>query len=114
MKIKILKGQPDLHNRLIREIQDKSLERSRKDSTIRFDDRGNLINNEGMSDNILCFNSKLMVCSEKGPSINNRMLFSPLAQQDEEEHDGLNELISISQAPSVPPTLERRVIGLNR
>jgi len=61
MKIKILKGQPDLHNRLIREIQDKSLERSRKDSTIRFDDRGNLINNEGMSDNILCFNSKLML-----------------------------------------------------
>ena len=43
LKCLLLEGQPDLHHRLIQEIHDKSLERSRKDSLICFDERGNLI-----------------------------------------------------------------------
>ncbi len=102
-----------MHNRLIREIQDKSLERARKDSKICFDERGNLINQETIPGNaLLCTNSKMHVSLEKGPA--NAQLFSPLAEQQEEEHDGVNELISISQAASVAPTLDRKDSKLNR
>lgn len=98
-----------MHHRLIKEIHNKSLERSRKDSSIQFDERGNLINRHSTSENILCTSHKLSTV--KGCS----KLFSmsnQFAQLEEEEPDGLNELISISQIPSVVPTLERKETSL--
>lgn len=47
-----------MHHRLIREIQNKSLERSRKDSNIGFDEQGNLVNKSSISENELHHSSK--------------------------------------------------------
>lgn len=91
-------GKPDLHHRLIREIHDKSLERSKKDSNIRFDERGNLIGSNGHFHRDNDNNSNKMRAF--------RSNFN--AHLEEEENDSLNELISISQIPSVIQTLDRR------
>ncbi len=93
-------GKPDLHHRLIREIHDKSLERSKKDSNIRFDERGNLIGSTFLRDN-----ANRVSCGEQRAKFKLKNHFSHL---EEESNDNLNELISISQIPSVIQTLERR------
>lgn len=99
-------GKPDLHHRLIREIHDKSLERSKKDSNIRFDERGNLIGSSGHFHRDNDNNSKRVVGSEQNKM---RAFMSNFnAHLEEEENDSLNELISISQIPSVIQTLDRR------